>query len=139
MKVFLFPVLIRVPAVLLFVIVAGRASAYSADDSLQNLLPQDNLPAYFVSTFDDLMWSKWNITGDWVGDWQNDATAFAPELLFQVDEAIGDSPGPFYQRAIQTGVWERHLIIRLQSISQFHPWFSQFCSFKPDIPMVASV
>jgi len=110
MKCSLSPKSIWVPLILFLLIMSGRASAYSADNTLQNLLPQDNLPAYFVSTFDDLMWSKWSPTGDWAGDWQNDATAFAPELLFQVDKSIGDAPGPFYQRATQTGVWEKHLI-----------------------------
>ena len=48
MKCSLSPKSIWVPLILFLLIMSGRASAYSADNTLQNLLPQDNLPPYFV-------------------------------------------------------------------------------------------
>lgn len=92
------------------VILCANASAYEADDSLDVLLPDHALPGYFVDSFNGLMRTQWHHDGNWGGDFQNDATAFAPELLYQIDAAIDGSGGPFYQRAYQTAEWESHLI-----------------------------
>lgn len=89
---------------------ANTGHAYDAHNSLSELLPDRQLPSWFVDTFGDLIDTHWDDSGDWSDDMQNDATAFAPSLLFAIDDAIGEGPGEYYQRALQTGAWEKHLV-----------------------------
>lgn len=92
---------------LMFLLLAGQhAVAYDADASIDYLLPDYDLPYYFTDSFNDLMEKDWHDDGNWGRDWQNDATAFAPELLYSLDQVISESPGPFYDRAVRTASWE---------------------------------
>lgn len=103
-----------VAILILLFFLTGQARAYDASSSIGALLPDHSLPWFFVETFDDLMSRHWNEDGNWEEDVQNDATAFAPELLFALDATIrkdsGEGPGEFYRRAYQTGIWEKNLL-----------------------------
>lgn len=53
-----------------------------------------------------LLWQDyWQEEGDWKGDMSNDATAFAPQLLFQLYKHTGDER--FYERAAATCLYQQ--------------------------------
>jgi hypothetical protein len=55
-----------------------------------------------------LLWQEyWEEGGDWKGDQMNDATAFAPELLFRLYKRTGDER--FYGRAVATCQYQQRL------------------------------
>ena len=55
-----------------------------------------------------LLWHDyWQEDGDWKGDMMNDATAFAPKLLFQLHRQTGDDR--FYERAVATCRYQQRL------------------------------
>jgi dienelactone hydrolase len=55
-----------------------------------------------------LLWQEyWQEDGDWKGDMMNDATAFAPQLLFQLYRETEDEQ--FYERAVATCRYQQRL------------------------------
>jgi len=74
------------------------------------------LPHYadtFGNQLDLILSEYWSEDGNWKADMMNDATAFAPMLLFKIHEKTGCEP--LYRRAITTCNYERNLIAEVMS------------------------
>lgn len=103
------------------------ASPYDSNKSIDLLLPHYDLPDYFIDSFNDLNLNHWDSSGNWAHDVQNDATAFAPELLYLVDKQIGQGRGEFYKRAYETSLWQNQEMKRAFNVvtsgASYSEWF----------------
>jgi hypothetical protein len=85
------------------------------------------LPYYadiFGTQLDLILNEYWSKDGNWKGDMMNDATAFAPMLLFKIYEKTGCEE--LYRRAITTCNYERGLIAEVVSGKAKFDLFSVF-------------
>ena len=82
----------------------------SSITSIGELASELNLAPFFIDSFDDMQTHHWQEDGNWKGDMQNDATAFAPELLYMVADYLGPAGDEFYQRAYKTSQYEYSVI-----------------------------
>lgn len=81
--------------------------------SIATMAPDLPFEPFFVSAFDDLMQYYWQESGNWIGDMQNDATSFAPELLYRVEAYVGEQAAPLYDWAYKTSTYEYSVIFNL--------------------------
>jgi hypothetical protein len=85
------------------------------------------LPHYadvFGTQLDLILNEYWNEDGNWKADMMNDATAFAPMLLFKMHEKTGCEE--LYRRAMTTCDYERRLITEVMSGKAKFDLFSVF-------------
>jgi len=87
------------PLVLLSTITAADPAAPLAVDG-SAVMPNGEFIEVFEQQLNRMLAEYWQEDGDWVGDMMNDATAFAPELLFELHQVTGDQR--FYDRAVAT-------------------------------------
>lgn len=85
----------------------------SAVPSIATMAPELPFEPFFINAFDDLTQNYWDESGNWIGDMQNDATSFAPELLYRVEAYVGEEAAPLYDWAYKTSAYEYSVIFNL--------------------------
>lgn len=72
------------------------------------LLPDPEFREVFARQMDAALRDYWSQDGDWHGDMMNDATGFAPSLLFKMHLATGEEE--LYRRAMTTCAFQQRML-----------------------------
>ncbi|OIO42138.1 hypothetical protein AUJ62_01415 [Candidatus Pacearchaeota archaeon CG1_02_32_21] len=74
----------------------------------KTILSNNEHSEFFSNQMTSLMSEYWSEDGNWIGDMQNDATAFAPQLMFKLYQETGNEE--FYARGMKTVNYQKELL-----------------------------